>query len=162
MSEAAERICVIIACVLIIIATIFSIPSEGADKISALFSKYNPAQAEEIAELVRVTANDYSVNPNIIAAIIVHESGVRPNVVSKGGDYGLMQIRWRVHRRAYSEIRTSAAALFDPKTNIRIGTDIFIRYYTKKKTLRGALLRYSGGNNAHTRKVLNTFGALEK
>ena len=162
MSEAAERICVIIACVLIIIATIFSIPSEGADKISALFSKYNPAQAEEIAELVRVTANDYGVNPNIIAAIIVHESGVRPNVVSKGGDYGLMQIRWRVHRRAYSEIRTSAAPLFVPKTNIRIGTDIFVRYYAKKKTLRGALLRYSGGNSAYTRKVLNTFGVLER
>ena len=162
MSEAAERICVIIACVLIIIVTIFSIPSEGADKISALFYKYNPARAEEIAEVVRVTANDYDVNPNIIAAIIVHESGVRPRAVSKGGDYGLMQVRWRVHRKTYSEIRQSAAQLFEPSVNIRIGTDIFARYYKQKKTLRGALLRYSGGNNAYTRKVLNTFGVLEQ
>ena len=156
MSEAAERICVIITCVLIILATIFSLPSEGADKISALFYKYNPARAEEIAEVVRVTANDYDVNPNIIAAIIVHESGVRPRAVSKGGDYGLMQVRWRVHRKTYSEIRQSAALLFEPSINIKIGTDIFARYYKQKKTLRGALIRYNGGSASFANRVLKT------
>ena len=161
MSERTETILVIVACVLIFLATILALPSEGADKISALFAKYNPQQAKEIAEIVRNTAEAQSINPNIIAAMIVHESGVRPKVISKGGDYGLMQIRWRVHRRTYGEIRTSAAPLFDPMTNIKIGTDIFARYYAKKKTLKGALLRYSGGNNAYARKVLKTFGALE-
>ena len=95
MSERTETILVIVACVLIFLATILALPSEGADKISALFAKYNPQQAKEIAEIVRNTAEAQSINPNIIAAMIVHESGVRPKVISKGGDYGLMQIRWR-------------------------------------------------------------------
>ena len=140
---------------------LLAVPAEGADKISALFSRYNPQQAEEIAQVAKNTAKNYEVNPNIIAAIIVHESGVRPFAVSKGGDYGLMQVRWKVHKSAYPELKTSPSLLFDPAVNIRIGTEIFARYYAKKGTIKGALLRYSGGNSTYTNKVLKTFKELE-
>ena len=160
MSERTESIIALIVCVFILLATILAIPSEGADGIAALFSKYNSKQSDEIAQIVRSTAKDYGVNPNIIASIIVHESGVRPWAVSKGRDYGLMQIRWRVHRKSYPELK-SPDALLDVGTNIRIGTEIFARYYVQKKTIKGALLRYSGGNVGLTNRELRTFERLE-
>lgn len=139
---------------------LFVIPAEGADKITALFAGYNPKRAAEIAEIVKDTADGYGINPGLIAAIIVNESGVRPEVVSKGGDYGLMQVRWKVHRRTYPELKNSPSPLFDAETNIRIGTDIFVRYYKQKKTIRGALLKYSGGSRKYAEKVIKIFESL--
>ena len=128
----------------------------GADAITELFMRYNPRQAETLAQIVREAGKAYNVDPNIIAAIIVHESSVRPNVVSRGGDYGLMQVRWIFHKDKVSK----ASDLLEPRTNVLVGTRIFAEYYAQKKTIRGALLRYSGGNRALADKVMRTASGL--
>ncbi|MBQ9420066.1 MAG: transglycosylase SLT domain-containing protein [Synergistaceae bacterium] len=143
------RIAKIVAAVIIICTVKMAF---GADKITELFMKYNPKQAAEITEIVYDAGKKYGVDPNVIAAIIVRESGVRPRVISKGGDYGLMRVRWKVHR---DKVR-NAAELLNPRTNIYVGTRIFAEYYRRQKSLRGALLRYSGGNKTLADRVLRT------
>ncbi len=161
MSEKAETILAIILTAFILIATIFALPSESSDGITSLFAKYNPKQAQKISQIVKDTANKYGINPNIIAAIIVHESGVRPCVISKGGDYGLMQVRWNVHRKSYPDVK-NAGELLNAETNIRIGTDIFMKYYRQNKTIKAALRKYSGGSSVYAQKILKTVERLEK
>ena len=149
MSEKTEIfLAKIVAAIIIILCCIEM--CEAADKITTLFMKYNAAQASAFSAIVREAGKEFDIEPEIIASIIVVESGVRPHVISRGGDYGLMQVRYRVHKNKVK----SANELLDPKTNIFIGTKIFKQCYEKKKTLRGALIRYSGGNKKMAAKVL--------
>ena len=140
----------IIAAIIIILFVVQA--CESNDKIAELFMKYNKAQANAFAAIVREAGKEYDVKPEVIASIIVIESGVRPYVISKGGDYGLMQVRYKVHKNKVK----SANELLDPKTNIFVGTRIFKQYYSREKNLYGALVRYSGGNKNMAKKVLRT------
>ena len=149
MSEKTEIFLAKIIAAIIIFLCCIEI-SEASDKIETLFMKYNRKQAVRIAYFVREAGKKYDIEPEIIASIIVVESGVRPHVISRGGDYGLMQVRYKVHKDKVK----SANHLLDPKTNIFIGTRIFKQYYEQKKDLRKALIRYSGGNKKMAAKVL--------
>ena len=149
MSEKNEVFIAKIIAAIIIILTIGK-ACEANDKISELFSNYNQEHANSFAAIVREASKEYGIEPEVIASIIAVESGVRSHVISKSGDYGLMQIRYKVH----ADKVKNADELLDPKTNIFIGTRIFAQYYKQKKTLRDALLRYSGGNKKMAEKVL--------
>ena len=149
MSERTEIfVARIIAAIIIILFVVQA--CESNDKIAELFMKYNKAQANAFAAIVREAGKEYDVKPEVIASIIVIESGVRPYVISKGGDYGLMQVRYKVHKNKVK----SANELLDPKTNIFVGTRIFKQCYLREKNLYGALVRYSGGNKKMAGKVL--------
>lgn len=125
--------------------------------------KLQPASATKYVNHIMDAAKKYKQDPYVIAAMIVHESTVNYKAVSKGGDYGLMQVRWKVHEKAikqeYPKIR-KAADFFDPRTNIFFGTRILSECAAKSKNLHGALLRYSGGGEKITLKVLNTVKQL--
>ena len=128
---------------------------ESEEWITALFSRYRAPK--ELTGIVISAGEKFGIDPKVIAAIIVVESSARPKAVSKGGDYGLMQIRWRVHQkdiqRRFPAVKT-AEDLFDPHVNVYIGTELFARYSSQRNTLRGALLRYSGGNKTMADRVL--------
>ena len=157
MKEKTEIFLVkIIAAIIIFLCCIEM--SEGSDAIAELFARYNKKQATEFAAIVREIGEDFGIQPEVIASIIVVESGVRSWVISKGGDYGLMQVRYKVHRDKVKD----ASELLDPRTNIHVGTKIFAQYYAQKKTLRGALLRYSGGNKTMAERVLSILKVFER
>ena len=146
----------------IIAATVFMASTAHAGHIADLFRYYNhklsQQQALNFERIVNDTGKSFGVSPSLIASIIVVESSAQPNVVSRGGDYGLMQVRYRVHKDKVK----SAADLFKPEINIKVGTRIFADYYNKKKTIHGALVRYSGGNKNMARKVINVYNSLSK
>ena len=139
----------------IALLTLVSIARADEAWIDNLFSRYRAPQG--LTSIVISAGEKFGIDPKVIAAIIVVESSVRPRAVSKGGDYGLMQIRWKVHQkdiqRRFPAVKT-AEDLFDPNVNILIGTEIFARYSSQRDTLRGALMRYSGGNKAMADRVL--------
>ena len=149
MSEKTEVLLAKIIAAIIFILAVVQV-CEGNDKIAELLTKYNKEQASAFAAIVREAGKEYGIEPEIIASIIVIESGARPCVISKGGDYGLMQVRYEVH----SDKVGSANELLDPKTNVFVGTKIFSQYYRQKKSLHGALVRYSGGNRKMAERVL--------
>ena len=139
-----------------------------ARNIYQLFRKVNPklsaGNAKKYSDIIIAAGKKYKQDPYVIASIIVHESTVKYNAVSKGGDYGLMQVRWRVHEKAikaeYPRVK-KASDFFDPRTNIFFGTRILSECAAKSKDLRGALLRYSGGGTKVTAKVMNTVKELQ-
>ena len=133
--------------------------------ITALMRHYNSKlsqqAASQYAEYILQAGEKFRQDPFVVAAMIVKESSARHDAVSRGGDYGLMQVRWRVHRRSitqkYPHIK-NAKAMLEPKYNILVGTEILARYCASADDLRGGLMRYSAGN----RKLAeNIFAVLE-
>ena len=140
-----------------------------ARNIFALFMKANPKlqaeTAKKYSELVIEAAKKYKQDPYVIAAIIVHESTVNNKAVSKGGDYGLMQIRWKYHkdavRKDFPNVK-NAKDMFDARVNIFYGTKLFSEYLRKANNdLRGGLMGYSAGGVKLTTKVLATLKELQ-
>ena len=138
--------------------------------IAALLQRYNKKlsdeKAYEYAILIIQTSEKFRQNPFVIAAMVVNESSARPDVISRGGDYGLMQVRWRVHhkkiKKQYPHV-TKANDILNPKVNLLVGTEIFSIYRdTANKDVREALIYYTGGNHAHADKVFATIAQLEK
>ena len=171
-----------ILCALVIVA-IFAGISEAAKRkvaakkvvddrarnIYALFTEVNPKlsgnDAKKYAEIILEASAKHKVDPYVIAALIVHESTVNNKAVSKGGDYGLMQVRWKVHEKAikkqFPKVK-NAKGMFDARTNIFFGTEIFAYGYNKSgKDVRKGILRYSAGNNQLVNKVMATVKKLQ-
>jgi soluble lytic murein transglycosylase-like protein len=138
--------------------------------IAALLRQYNrkltEEKAYEYAVLIIQTSDKFKQNPFVIAAMIVNESSARHDAVSRGGDYGLMQVRWRVHRNAirkkYPYI-ADAKDMLIPENNLLVGVEIFSNYREKaNQNLNDALLFYSAGNRGLARKVFTVYNRLEK
>ena len=144
-------------------------PDPRAKNIADLFMRVNPEvskkQADKYAAIAIEAAAKFNQDPYVIAAIIVHESTVRANAVSQGGDYGLMQIHWKAHYKTLQQRFSikSSKGLFDPRINIFFGTEIFADCMKKSSTdLWGALMRYSSGSRKLATKVLATVQELRK
>jgi|GEM_PF-4962360 len=143
-------------------------PDKRARNIYQLFTSVNPrleqASAKKYAEIVLEAAEKFKQDPYIIAGIIVHESTVNNKAVSKGGDYGLMQIRWNVHEKAikqrFPKVKR-ADDMFDARPNIFFGTEIFRDCMRKSDgDFRKGLMRYSAGNTKLRDKVTATVNGL--
>ena len=142
-------------------------PDAKARNIYQLFMKANPSlsagTAKKYVEIVQEAAKKYKQDSYVIAAMIVHESTVNAKAVSKGGDYGLMQVRWKVHEKAikkeYPKIK-KASDFFDARTNIFFGTRILSECAAKSKNISGALTLYCGGGSKMPAKVLKTVNEL--
>ncbi|MDR1376618.1 MAG: lytic transglycosylase domain-containing protein [Synergistaceae bacterium] len=138
--------------------------------IAALLRQYNKKlgdeQAYEYAVLIIQTSDRFQQNPFLITAMIVNESSARHDAVSRGGDYGLMQVRWRVHRQTirkkYPHI-AEAKDMLVPKNNLLVGIEIFSNYRERAdQDLHDALMSYSAGNRRLAQKVFAVFDRLEK
>ncbi len=96
-----------------------------------------PAQVRRWEALITGYANQNGLDPNLVAAIIMTESGGDPNATSPRGAVGLMQV---------------VGGSYDPETNIAQGTKIFaddLRQLGGNVEL--ALAAYNAGINSVTR-----------
>jgi hypothetical protein len=85
----------------------------------------------------------YGVPANLIKAIMQFESNGNPNVVSPQGATGLMQVM-------PFHVNGNQAALYDPATNIDVGTRILMENYGRYGTWDMAAKAYLGfGVDAH-------------
>ena len=138
--------------------------------IYALFMRVNPrlssSDAKKYIEIIFDACAKFKQDPYVIAGIIVHESTVNSKAVSKGGDYGLMQVRWKVHTKAikqrFPKVKHGKDIL-DARTNIFFGTEIFSDCMKKSNgDVSKGLLRYSAGNTKLRDKVLATVKELQR
>ena len=138
--------------------------------IAALLQQYNKklgdAQAYDYAVFIMQASEKFSQDPFVIAAMVVNESSARHDAVSRGGDYGLMQVRWRVHqkkiRKKYPHIE-NAKDILNPRDNVLVGTEIFSTYHaTADRDLKNAVMYYSAGNKRLVEKVFAVLSKLEK
>jgi soluble lytic murein transglycosylase-like protein len=138
--------------------------------IAALLQQYNKklgdAQAYDYAVFIMQASEKFGQDPFVIAAMVVNESSARHDAVSRGGDYGLMQVRWRVHqkkiKKKYPHIE-NAKDILNPRDNVLVGTEIFSTYHaTADRDLKNAVMYYSAGNKRLVEKVFAVLSKLEK
>jgi soluble lytic murein transglycosylase-like protein len=80
-----------------------------------------------------------NVDPMLILAVMGVESKFNYRAVSPTGPIGLLQVAASWHKE-----KTTQVALFDPKHNINVGTQILKEYSDKSSTEVETLLRFNG------------------
>ena len=131
-----------------------------------LYNKIEPKVVSNIQIDVRGISNEMiddiavrsGVDPNIVKAIIVEESGGNPNAVGDNGEsIGLMQIQPKHHKKRMEEL--GIVSLYDPQENVIVGCSILSDLYDKYGNYEDALSVYNSGNTedgkAYAERILN-------
>ena len=119
------------------------------------------AYPQEYAEYVTRYAEECEVDPLLIYAIIKAESDFNPQAKSHNGAKGLMQLMDKTAIELSKQIEVD---LYDPETNIRLGTYYFSQLLEKYNQQVGiALAAYNAGmgnvNNWIERGTIQTDGS---
>lgn len=132
--------------------------------------KLSPSYPEGIQQwcgLISQAARQYGLPPNLIAALILQESGGQALAYSHSGAVGLMQVMPRdgiaasfqcVNGPCFAS-RPTTAELQDPAFNIDYGTRFLAGLVEKRGTLREALYAYGPMNvgYSYADKVLGIY-----
>jgi soluble lytic murein transglycosylase-like protein len=111
------------------------------------------ATATAVLMAVHRVSAERGLDPRVVLAIIKPESTFDPKARSRGGDFGLMQIRVRYHHDRIQ--RLGVTDILDIESNIRVGADIVVEYRRHAKgNLLKALTRYTGGSRERARRIL--------
>jgi soluble lytic murein transglycosylase len=99
---------------------------------------------------ITASAERHRVNPYLVAAVINEESGFDPEIVSRAGAVGLMQVMPATAedmrtRGIVDETTVEGASLTDPAANIEYGT-AYLRYLVERyHEVETALAAYNAG-----------------
>jgi soluble lytic murein transglycosylase-like protein len=109
--------------------------------------------------------DEFGVDEKMILAIMTVESKFNYHAISSAGALGLMQIvpKWHLSKIVEARAKLGNPELFDPNTNIFMGTWIYKECLTKFKNKENALLCYNGSNempNGYDKKVLIAYNDI--
>jgi soluble lytic murein transglycosylase-like protein len=93
--------------------------------------------------MAHVAGHQIGVDPLLIIAVMAVESRFNPIAESVAGAKGLMQIIPRYHTDKFHE-HGGVKAVFDPETNILVGSQIIKEYLARTGELNSALQMYAG------------------
>lgn len=101
----------------------------------------------ELQEYMHKLCLTYRIPYELIIAVIKCESTFRVNIISNG-DYGLMQINWKVHRNLFYE--SGFTNVLNPYHNVNYGIQ-YLTYFYKRydKDEHAALMCYNMGENRY-------------
>lgn len=98
----------------------------GYDATATAIEKHRYPQPQRFSALVYEQAEAFGVPANVIFAVVRCESDFVSDALSEDGAVGLMQITPARMETVYAEILhepiPDAGILYDPKTNLRVGT----------------------------------------
>ncbi len=109
-----------------------------------------PEQVRRWCDLIDSTSVQHGIDPNLIAALILQESGGNPDAYSHSGAVGLMQVMPRDGLAAEFvcqngpcfAARPSTTDLYDPQFNIAYGVSMLAGLISKAGDVREALRLY--------------------
>jgi soluble lytic murein transglycosylase-like protein len=115
----------------------------------AVNSSY-PARIQGWCEIITHDADLAGLSPNLVAAVILQESGGNADAFSASGAVGLMQVMPRDGIAATFECingpcfasRPTIEELLDPSFNVEYGTKMLARLITRMEDVRDALKMY--------------------
>lgn len=106
---------------------------------------YDVPLSDSLQRYIYEICADEGVPVTLVLAMIEHESGFNPEIVSSTDDYGLMQINAINHERLKNEYR--CADMTDPYQNIFCGVSIIGSYIEKYEgDYTKALMAYNMGD----------------
>ncbi|OOV81117.1 transglycosylase [Acinetobacter sp. ANC 5600] len=103
----------------------------------------NPETANRVSPYIVQTADQYNLDPLLLAAVIRQESTFRPYVSSPAGAVGLTQVMPRYWQA------TCPGDLYDEFTNINCGSFILTKYKNAAGSMPKALAYYNVGPTAY-------------
>lgn len=132
-----------------------SIPTENQSENPTKLTGCNlssslPVEILQWCDLIQTSANAHQIDPNLIAAIMLQESGGQPEVLSASGAVGLMQIMPRdgiaatfqcINGPCFSS-RPSTDELLNPSFNIEFGSKMLSSLFNRYGNWRDALKSY--------------------
>ena len=101
----------------------------------------SPDVANRVSPMIVQSAEQFDVDPLLIAATIRQESSYRSNAVSPSGAVGLTQVMPRYWQQS------CPGDLYNEYTNIRCGTMILSKYNQSAGSWKKALAYYNVGPN---------------
>jgi soluble lytic murein transglycosylase-like protein len=139
-------------------------------EISSLSGQY-PQSVLQWDDFIAAASEQHSLDPNLIAAIILEESNGDPQAYSRSGAVGLMQVMPRdgiaasfmcINGPCFTN-RPSMQELFDPQFNIHYGTEMIASLINKNGNLREALKSYGPKDIGYqyADQVLNTYSRYQ-
>ncbi len=119
----------------------------------------------EFVQIAHAEGKESGLDPLLVMAVIAIESRFNPIAESVAGAKGLMQIIPKYHGDKLAPFG-GEKAVFDPESNIRVGTRILKEYLTRTGNLGIALQMYAGAldddSDAYTNKVLGEKQRLQR
>ncbi|PKO07375.1 MAG: hypothetical protein CVU41_01365 [Chloroflexi bacterium HGW-Chloroflexi-3] len=126
------------------------IENSNDSKLLCSISSLYPLEIQQWCGLIVKNATTYSLDPNLIAAVMLQESGGNKDAYSSSGAVGLMQIMPKdgvaanfdcINGPCFSN-RPTMEELFNPEFNIEYGSRMLINLYEKYGNWRDALKAY--------------------
>ena len=109
--------------------------------------KVSPAFTLNLVSIAHAAGQQVGLDPLLIIAMIAVESRFNPIAESVVGAKGLMQVIPKFHADKFRELGGEQYAVFDPETNILVGTRILKEYLLRTGSLSSALQMYVGSTN---------------
>ena len=104
------------------------------------------AVTHDLVTMAHAAGHQIGVDPLLIIAVMAVESRFNPIAESVAGAKGLMQIIPRYHTDKFREFG-GVKAVFDPETNILVGSQIIKEYLARTGDLNSALQLYGGASS---------------
>lgn len=101
------------------------------------------------------------IDPLLIVAMMAIESSFNPVAVSSMGAQGLMQVIPRYHMDKIGDAR-GKNPLFDPQTNVRVGTQVLAEGLRRFGSLQAALQYYGGARDDPQARYANKVLAMKR
>jgi len=121
--------------------------------------------AQDFVAIAHAAGHRIGLDPLLILAVMAVESRFNPIAESVVGAKGLMQIMPKYHADKLGEFG-GAKAVFDPETNIRVGSQILKEYLSRTGNLSMALQMYAGAlsddEDVYTNRVLSEKQRLQQ
>jgi soluble lytic murein transglycosylase-like protein len=127
---------------------------EDRDDSDCSVSASFPDSVRQWCGLISQYANEHGLDPDLVAAVIVQESGGNPDAYSHSGAVGLMQVMPRdglaagfmcINGPCFGS-RPSMSELYDAEFNVSYGTRMLSGLVAKRGSVRDGLMAYGPAN----------------
>jgi soluble lytic murein transglycosylase-like protein len=114
-----------------------------------LAKRYKVSQAVtfDLVSMAHAAGQQMGLDPLLIIAVMAVESRFNPIAESVAGAKGLMQVIPKYHLEKFREYGGEKYAVFDPETNILVGSQILKDYLARTGSLNSALQLYVGASD---------------
>ena len=144
-------------------------PNEGRYRALADFLARRYRVSEDVTfDLVtfaHAAGHQLGLDPLLIIAVMAVESRFNPIAESVAGAKGLMQVIPKYHPEKLQEYG-GEGAVFDPRTNILVGSQILKEYLRRTGSMNAALQMYAGAaddeQDVYTTKVMSEKQRLQR